>query len=101
MRSGPQPTLNQVASIEAIYQSSHSSLCFCKETLTCKISLRFLQVYLHALGVLHGGDVDEFEMLLTAELSSHVSELLCYPDETQVQVELRRECHYPVPEYTH
>lgn len=58
-------------------------------------------MYLYALGVLHGGDVEELEMLLTAELSSHISELLCYPDQTHVQVELCRECHNPVPEHTH
>ena len=56
---------------------------------------------LHAFEILHGGDVYEFEMILTAELSSHVPKLLCYPDQTQVQVELCRECHDPVPEYTH
>lgn len=56
-------------------------------------------VYL--LNVIHGGDVNELEMLLTAKLSSHVSELLCDLNQTQVQVELCRECHYPVPEHTH
>lgn len=61
----------------------------------------FLQLHLCALDVLHGWDVDEFEMLLTAKLSCHVSELLCYSNQTQVQVELCRKCYYPVPKYTY
>lgn len=46
---------------------------------------------------LHGGDVDEFKMLLAAKLSCHLSELLCDPDQPQIQVELCRERYYPVP----
>lgn len=68
---------------------------------TCLSYEQFVQVYLHAFDVLHSGNIYEFEVLLTAELSSHVSELFCYPDQTQVEVKLSRECHYPVPEYTH
>lgn len=46
----------------------------------------------------HGGDVDQLEVLLTAQLGRHVPELLCDPDQTQIQIEFCRESHDPVSE---
>lgn len=48
--------------------------------------------------ILHGGDVDEFEMLLAAEMSRNASKLFCNPNQTKVKVELCRERDNPVPE---
>ena len=48
----------------------------------------------------HGGYVEQFEVLVTAQLRCYISELFRQSDQTQIQIKLSRELDDPVPKCT-